>query len=213
MIYNIDPEPIREPIPFQSRRDRHASEGRTRSSDDSDVPLTRRQLRAVERANEFLDLNSRTLDGNLYNKQQNPGQPILSVVDTDGALLDEVNAVMGERGRKPVDITDQLEIQRDVVDAHKEEVAAGNWDVINALNDQWLQMQPFEVSKEASAQIRYHKIGKFVARIFNRESTGPTEPKDAFAIALHEAAHRQGWMNDEVKKRDAATRQDYKKAA
>ena len=213
MIYNIDPEPISEPIPFQSRRDRRASEGRLRDSDESDAPLTRRQIRAVERANEFLDLNSRTLEGAVHNKEAYPGQPILSVVDADGMLLDEVNSLVSADGGKPVDITDQLETQRYVIDAHKKEVMAGNWDVVNALNAQWIDMQPYEVSKEASALVRYRKIGKFVARIFNRDISGPTPPSDAFAIALHEAAHRQSWMNDQVKKQDAATQHQHKKAA
>jgi hypothetical protein len=190
MIYDIDPEPEASSTPES---------------------MTRRQLRSIERANEYLQLQAEMMESALAHKKAYPGQPLLSVVDADGVLLDETNASTRTGPGRPVDMSVQLGAQRAVIDMYRESVAAGDWFTIGELNDKWLEMQPNEADQEPMSLARFQKIGLFVAKVFNRSL--PAQPEDKFAVALHEAAHRQDWMNNKVAKLDAYTEDQSKKAA
>jgi hypothetical protein len=220
MIYNID-DPTPEPIPFPSRRARRASEEGYQRDFDNDVisinagkpevvSMTRRELRKIERANEFLDFCTATLSGNVTNHARYPELPIISLVNYQGKLLNNQNE---KQASKPVIITNQLVAQQDVITDYKQYVEAGNWDVINNLNDRWLAMQPAETTGEKvrSRLDRIIAFGRFASKLFLRDNN--VAPNDPFQIELHKAAHRQHWLNEEVAARSQYKQHQSKKAA
>lgn len=189
MIYDIDPEPVAQPLSFQTRRERRQQ---------LEVPLTRREQRRIERANEYLDLNQARLSGSRRNHNFYPSNVWhLGLIGEDGTLLDDQG------------YTD--EEQQAILDAYREQVSAGDVDTIATLSNQWVDMQSYGAELDRLDRDKVLNIGEFATHVYQVDSD-PAFDSD-FAVQLREATHRQQWLNDEVLNGRTAVEDDLKKAA
>ncbi|MDB5160532.1 MAG: hypothetical protein JWO99_795 [Candidatus Saccharibacteria bacterium] len=183
---------------YNSRRERHQAEDRAQYGP------TRRELRKIERSNEYLESLRLTTEGHIANTERWPGNPIMSMVDARGNVLFD-----GESYGRPRDLTDDLDTHLGIVGAYQTRVDNGDWNVINELDRHWHDAQPTEADAETkfaeyeeNDPQRVWKIGQFISRrIFGA---------------------RQHWLNQRtevVKHRmsydyaHGTDRQEYKKAA
>jgi hypothetical protein len=214
-IRHDDPNYVAEPI-FLTRRDALKAEGHVRHSkndvfslEDHRVekfPFSDEELLKVSHARRFLALNAATQRGNVLNHENYPEYPILSLVNNGGLLLSETidedalrNSMKDPTYKArlaPVDITDQLEVQADVIALYQQDVESGNWETITYLDRQWLDMMNEDVETEKKPKSVFKKIGEYFMGQFVAPPVAP--PQSEFHSELRMAAFRQHWMNGEV---------------
>jgi hypothetical protein len=176
------------------------------------IPLSEEMLVKQAHASEFIDLNDTTLQGHIENRERF-SLPIYSLVNSEGVLLAPIiegsstaldlgrmylNDTMSKNISKPVELTYQLEIQREVIESYRRDLNNGNIETIKYLDDMWSEMQVDKEVEVSIAQPRLKKFGSFISSMFMKRPESILPPQNNSELAIHKAAVRQHWMNQEV---------------
>jgi hypothetical protein len=105
---------------------------------------------------------------------------------------------MSKNISKPVELTYQLEIQREVIESYRRDLNNGNIETIKYLDDMWSEMQVDKEVEVSIAQPRLKKFGSFISSMFMKRPESILPPQNNSELAIHKAAVRQHWMNQEV---------------
>jgi hypothetical protein len=153
---------------YSSRRERHEAEAAKMIIDPA---LTRRESRALERANGYLAGLRRMNEAQISNHELFPDAPIFSIVDKNGNDLFEAPKPDGPKHGDTVDLTYDLDVHENIIKAYQARVDNKDWGVIGELDDKWHRAQPSEYeaqTKFAEYELndpdRFKKIGNFVSR-------------------------------------------------
>jgi hypothetical protein len=130
----------------------------------------RRQRRALERANDYLQNLHAVNVGNKKNREVWPNSPIMSSVDENGNFLFDVDFDT-VKASEPVDITHDLDIHEGIISAYQARFNKRNWNAISELDQNWQNAQLSETKAsdafekyEANDPDRIEKIGAFISR-------------------------------------------------
>ncbi len=174
---------------YESFEERWKAEGRP----------SREQRDQVNDARNYLNLLHENVQNNLRNREDfknnafsDPSTRILSLVDKDGNMRIDPNE---KHGAPVVDVTDDLDMHMDILDAYRHEVNRNNWDVVAELAEQKKlgdKIAEFETSDELAEEKterhdREAKVGRFIGRIA------------ADLVGALPLGARQHWLNQKTK--------------
>ncbi len=183
---------------YNSRRERHEAEAKLKAEalQASYNLLSPEEFAKVRHANEFLSNLRHVNERHIETRETMPeGTKILSLVDVDGKILfnDKFTAGTADRvGGVPVEITNDLQSQQEIIEEYQGRVDDQDWDAIDELDQKWIESQP---SKEEVA-LKAAEYGESLLEPRNDELPKPSKVGQFIALRMFGA--RQHWLNQQT---------------